>query len=170
MEMTKHKVKHRAKHKANLVGEGAALEFAAKFAGLCEPPLVIYLQGDLGTGKTTFARGFINKLGHSGNVKSPTFTLVETYDLEQARLYHFDLYRLNDPSELEYIGIREIEGESDVMCLIEWPEKGGSELLAADLVINLEYQIDTQSDVNGDFRSVECHAKTAKGQTIIDNL
>jgi tRNA threonylcarbamoyladenosine biosynthesis protein TsaE len=151
-----------AKIKTGLVGEVATLEFAANLAELCQPPLVIYLQGDLGSGKTTFARGFINKLGHRGNVKSPTFTLVETYDLELARLYHFDLYRLNDPSELEYIGIRDLEGEADVMCLIEWPRKGGSELLAADLVIQLEYR--------GDSRGVECHAKSTKGQAIIDKL
>ena len=119
----------------SLVGEAATLEFSAKLAQLCQPPLIIYLQGDLGAGKTTFARGFINKLGHSGKVKSPTFTLVETYDLEQARLYHLDLYRLKDPHELEYIGIRDLTGESDVMCLIEWPERGGSGLPAADLVI-----------------------------------
>ncbi|MBT8124133.1 MAG: tRNA (adenosine(37)-N6)-threonylcarbamoyltransferase complex ATPase subunit type 1 TsaE [Gammaproteobacteria bacterium] len=146
----------------SLVGEAATLEFAAKFAQLCQPPLIIYLQGDLGSGKTTFARGFINKLGYSGKVKSPTFTLVESYDLEQARLYHFDLYRLKDPLELEYIGIRDLTWESDVMCLIEWPERGGSELPEADLVIRLEYQ--------GDSRAVDYQANSTKGQMIIDKL
>lgn len=146
----------------SLVGEAATLEFAAKLAKLCQPPLIIYLQGDLGAGKTTFARGFINELGYSGKVKSPTFTLVETYDLEQARLYHFDLYRLKDPLELEYIGLRDLIGESDVMCLIEWPEKGGSELSAADLVVSLEYQ--------GESRGVYYQANSTKGQTIIDKL
>ncbi len=145
-----------------LVGEAATLELAAKLAPLCQPPLIIYLQGDLGSGKTTFARGFIHKLGHSGKVKSPTFTLVETYDLEQAHLYHFDLYRLKDPLELEYIGIRDFIGESDVMCLIEWPERGGSALPEADLVIRLEYQ--------GDSRAVDYQANSTKGQMIIDKL
>jgi len=145
-----------------LVGEAATLELAAKLAPLCQPPLIIYLQGDLGSGKTTFARGFIHKLGHSGKVKSPTFTLVETYDLEQAHLYHFDLYRLKDPLELEYIGIRDLIGESDVMCLIEWPERGGSALPEADLVIRLEYQ--------GDSRAVDYQANSTKGQMIIDKL
>ena len=145
-----------------LVGEAATLELAAKLAPLCQPPLIIYLQGDLGSGKTTFARGFIHKLGHSGKVKSPTFTLVETYDLEKARLYHFDLYRLKDPLELEYIGIRDLNGESDVMCLIEWPERGGSALPEADLVIRLEYQ--------GDLRAVDYQANSTKGQMIIDKL
>jgi len=146
----------------NLVGEAATLEFAAKLAELCQPPLIIHLQGDLGSGKTTFARGFINKLGHSGNVKSPTFTLVETYELELAHLYHFDLYRLRDPLELEYIGIRELVGELDVICLIEWPERGGSELSIADIVISLEYQ--------GEARVVDCQANSTKGQIIIDEL
>lgn len=146
----------------SLVGEAATLEFSAKLAQLCQPPLIIYLQGDLGAGKTTFARGFINKLGHSGKVKSPTFTLVETYDLEQARLYHLDLYRLKDPRELEYIGIRDLTGESDVMCLIEWPERGGSGLPEADLVIRFEYQ--------GESRGVDYQANSTKGQMIIDKL
>ena len=145
-----------------LVGEVATLEFAAKFALLCKPPLIIYLQGDLGCGKTTFARGFINALGHSGKVKSPTFSLVESYDLENMRLYHFDLYRLKDPLELEYTGMRDLAGEQDVVCLIEWPQKGGSELLSADLEMCLEYHRES--------RKVECRAKSSKGQMIIDNL
>ncbi len=145
-----------------LIGEEATLEFAANIASICKPPLIIFLQGDLGSGKTTFARGFISALGYSGNVKSPTFTLVETYDLENLRLYHFDLYRLNDPLELEYVGIRDLVGERDVMCLIEWPEKGGAELPPADLEIRLQYQ--------GESRGVSCQAKSTKGQRIIDKL
>lgn len=145
-----------------LVGEVATVEYAAKFAKHCQPPLIIYLQGDLGSGKTTFARGFINALGHQGNVKSPTFTLVESYDLEFTRLYHFDLYRLNDPLEMEYIGIRDLVDEQDAICLIEWPEKGGEALPMADIQINLEYQ--------GESRNIECLAKSAKGQSIIDKL
>jgi len=143
-----------------LVGESATLEFAAKVAELCQPPLIIYLRGDLGCGKTTFARGFIKRLGHSGKVKSPTFTLVETYDLNQSRLYHFDLYRLNDPAELEYIGIRDLAGEPDVICLIEWPEKGGIALPAADLVINLAYLAQDEDQDQGKSRNVDCRANT----------
>jgi ATPase, YjeE family len=145
-----------------LVGEASTVAFAANFASQCEPPLIIYLQGDLGSGKTTFARGFINALGHQGNVKSPTFTLVESYDLETTQLYHFDLYRLNDPLEMEYIGIRDLADEQDVMCLIEWPDKGGKELPSADIQINLEYQ--------GESRSIAYLAKSTKGQSIIDKL
>ena len=145
-----------------LVGEIATVEYAAKFAKHCKPPLIIYLQGDLGSGKTTFARGLINALGHQGNVKSPTFTLVESYDLESTQLYHFDLYRLNDPLEMEYIGIRDLVNEQDAVCLIEWPDKGGEALPAADIQINLEYQSDS--------RNIECLAISAKGQAIIDKL
>lgn len=145
-----------------LVGETATLDFAEYFASLCQPPLTIFLRGDLGSGKTTFARGFITALGHSGNVKSPTFSLVETYDLEHVRLYHFDLYRLNDPHELEYTGIRDIAGEADVMCLIEWPERGGAELPRADIEICFSYQ--------GESRGVETQAKSTIGQRIIDIL
>ncbi|MXY15220.1 MAG: tRNA (adenosine(37)-N6)-threonylcarbamoyltransferase complex ATPase subunit type 1 TsaE, partial [Proteobacteria bacterium] len=76
-----------------LENDTSTLEFGASLAHLSHPPLVIYLRGDLGTGKTTFARGFIRALGHSGRVKSPTFSLQESYVLEQATLFHFDLYR-----------------------------------------------------------------------------
>ena len=158
-----------------LIGEEATLEFAANIASKCQPPLIIYLQGDLGSGKTTFLKRIVktyasekkigliqNALGYHGNVKSPTFTLVETYDLENLRLYHFDLYRLNDPLELEYIGIRDLVGEKDVICLIEWPERARSELPSADLEINLEYQ--------GVSRGISCQAKSTAGQRIIDNL
>jgi len=81
-------------------------------------------------------------------------------------LYHFDLYRLNDPLELEYIGVRELVGEQDVICLIEWPDKGGDELPPADLVIDLEYM----EDSNGGSRNICFHANSTKAQGIIDNL
>ena len=145
-----------------LVGESATVALATKFASLCQPPLVIYLQGDLGSGKTTFARGLITALGHSGNVKSPTFSLVEIYDLGEMRLYHFDLYRLKDPLELEYIGIRDLVGDKEVVCLIEWPERGGQEVPPADLIIQLEYQ--------GELRKAAWYAESTQGQAIIEKL
>ena len=145
-----------------LIGESATQEFGTSVAKLCKPPLIIYLIGDLGSGKTTFARGFIRTFGHQGTVKSPTFTLVETYSFEEVSLYHYDLYRLQDPHELEYLGIRDISAEADIICLIEWPERGGALIPQADLKFTLKH--------SGDYRDVEYRAESPLGQSIIDKL
>ncbi len=96
----------------------------------------IDLTGELGAGKTTLVRGLLSALGHTGPVRSPTYTLIEPYQVAGRRLYHLDLYRLSDPEELEYIGLRDLLGESAVL-LVEWPERGGRALPTADLVVAL---------------------------------
>lgn len=96
----------------------------------------IDLAGELGAGKTTLVRGLLRALGHTGPVRSPTYTLIEPYRVADRSLYHLDLYRLSDPEELDYIGVRDLLGESAVL-LVEWPERGGSVLPTADLIITL---------------------------------
>ena len=101
-------------------------------------PAIIYLHGDLGAGKTTLVRGALHALGHQGLVKSPTFTLVETYTLASQEAYHFDLYRVSDPEELDYIGIRECCSDANI-CFIEWPNLGQPLVPKATMEISIEY-------------------------------
>ena len=117
--------------------ETVALGFA--LSELLPLPFTIYMYGDLGAGKTTLVRGVLQGLGHAGAVKSPTYTLVEPYELKDRSVYHFDLYRLADPEELEFIGIREYQ-DADSLLIFEWPDKGDGMIPKADLVIELMYQ------------------------------
>ncbi len=148
-----------------LKNEAAQLSLASLIAAKTGSGSVIFLRGELGTGKTTLVRGFLQSLGFEGNVKSPTYTLVEPYLIDKQQIYHFDLYRLGTPDELEYAGGRDyFDGES--ICLIEWPEKAEGYLPEADIICSLSYQ--KRSGAQG--RGCEISARTDKGRHIICSL
>ena len=134
--------------------EEAMLMLGARIATITAGVGIIYLHGDLGAGKTTLSRGIIRGLGHVGAVKSPTFTLVEPYEIGAVRAFHFDLYRLVDAEELEYLGIRDYF-DGDALCLVEWPERGAGVLPKADMDITISPQ--------GTGRALRLQAQSARG-------
>ena len=111
----------------------------AVLARCCPAACIIYLEGDLGTGKTTLVRGFLRGMGYRGKVRSPTYTLIEPYECGGNSLYHLDLYRLAHPEELEYLGLRDLL-QRDAILLIEWPERGQGMLPADDLRVRIHYR------------------------------
>ena len=114
-------------------------QLGAHWACACKSGLLILLQGDLGAGKTTLARGFIRALGYEGPVKSPTYTLVEPYTLARLPVYHFDFFRLSSSEELEYLGFRDYLNDRSI-CLIEWPERVKDSLPSADIRVEIRVQ------------------------------
>lgn len=144
-----------------LEDEADTVAFGALVASACEGSGVIFLHGNLGMGKTTLCRGVLNALGHHGRVKSPTYTLVEPYELDAGTVYHFDLYRLGEPEELEFMGIRDYLSEK-ALVLIEWPEKGQGILPLADIELTF--------DMSGTGRVVYWESKTEHGECCVNRL
>ena len=121
-----------------LPDEASTLALGAVVAGAVQPGAHIFLSGELGVGKTTLVRGLLRELGFDGRVKSPTYTLVESYVVSKLHLYHFDFYRFTDPEEWEAAGFRDLFDSTNI-CLVEWPERALSLLPAADLSIHLSH-------------------------------
>jgi tRNA threonylcarbamoyladenosine biosynthesis protein TsaE len=145
----------------HLPDEAATLKLGAALAHCMMPGTVIFLEGDLGAGKTTLTRGLLQGLGHVGRVKSPTYTLVETYTLAALTAHHFDLYRFNDAEEWEDAGFRDYFG-SDTLCLVEWPEKAQGLLPVPDITIALA--------VTDDGRNYCIRAHSAQGKQCLTRL
>lgn len=135
---------------------GASLYYLAKKEGL-----IVYLSGELGAGKTTFVRGFLRAMDYQGIVKSPTYTLVEPYEFDEQKVYHFDFYRLTSPEELEFMGIRDFFQEK-VFCLIEWPEKASGVLPPCDLKVLI--------DITNDSRLVTIEANSDRGKDVFQKI
>lgn len=141
--------------------EAAMISVGTALAQVLAQGSVVYLVGDLGAGKTTFTRGFLRGLGHQGAVKSPTYTLVEPYELAQGIVYHFDLYRLQDPEELELLGIRDYFN-ADSIVLVEWPGRGEPLLPSPDVLLNISV-LETG-------RALQFSAFTPHGQQALQQL
>lgn len=144
-----------------LADEAATEALGGALAAVFAPGLRVFLRGQLGAGKTTLVRGLLRALGHGGPVRSPTYALVESYRLSACELHHFDLYRLADPDELEFIGIRDYL-DGDAICVIEWPERGCGVLLRADLEIDLS--------VSGAGRVARLRGNGHRGQEVLARL
>jgi len=136
--------------------------FGARLADASERGALIFLHGELGAGKTTLVRGFLRQLGYQGPVRSPTYTLIEPYELSGRAIYHMDLYRMADPEELEYVGVRDYLGEEGI-CLVEWPERAEELLRAPDLSLYLQHQAQGG-------RTAHIMALSARGERILLRL
>lgn len=150
-----------ASHTIQLPDINATNILASSLASSLKNGMIIFLNGQLGAGKTTLVRAMLNALGYTGVTKSPTYTLVESYNVNKMLIHHFDLYRLADPVELEFIGIRDYFTPSTI-CIFEWPEKGHGYLPMADLEITLTLEHHQ--------RVANIQAKTDLGRKVLTDM
>lgn len=141
--------------------EAAQVALGVDLGHACGTNALLFLRGELGAGKTTLTRGLLRAAGHAGAVKSPTYTLIEPYELPTGRVNHLDLYRIGDPGELEYLGIDELF-ERPALTLVEWPERGTGWLPTPDLDITIGY--------HGAGRQVVLEAASPVGNAILHRL
>ncbi|MFK5949678.1 MAG: tRNA (adenosine(37)-N6)-threonylcarbamoyltransferase complex ATPase subunit type 1 TsaE [Methylococcales bacterium] len=139
--------------KIKLINEHETELLGAELWKILPEKCLVFLNGNLGAGKTTLTRGVLKAAGHKGAVKSPTYTLVEEYDISGRKVFHFDLYRVQDPEELEWIGIRDYL-EQQSLCFIEWAELGQGFLPKPDLELSIE--------VKGEGRTVSLNIANKK--------
>ncbi len=148
-----------------LPGEEATIALGGKLAPLLAPGMVIWLDGDLGAGKTTLVRALLRALGHTGPVKSPTYTLVEVYVVSSIYLYHFDFYRFNDPEEFSDAGLDEYFRD-DSVCLVEWPDKAAGYVPPADLAFVFRFPADARAGG----RVLDLRANSERGRACLNAL
>lgn len=144
-----------------LADEAQTVAFGAALAGVLRPGMVVYLDGDLGAGKTTLVRALLRALGHAGPVKSPTYSLVEVYVISSLYWYHFDFYRFNHPEEFVDAGLDEYF-RNDSVCLVEWPDKAAGCVPPPDLVLSLGFA--------GEGRRVAVDARSPGGEACLQLL
>lgn len=149
------------KFEQEVFGEEAMEAFGAQLSTHLKDGAVVYLEGNLGMGKTTLVRGILRGLGHVGPVKSPTYTIVEPYEINDLEVFHFDLYRVGDAEELEFMGIRDYFTDTS-LCLIEWADMGRGVLPEADLIVSL--------DLIRQGRNVVIEGRTGKGLLAVSSL
>ncbi|WP_448098604.1 tRNA (adenosine(37)-N6)-threonylcarbamoyltransferase complex ATPase subunit type 1 TsaE [Luteibacter yeojuensis] len=145
----------------SLADEDATMALGRRLAQVVPDGLVAYLHGDLGAGKTTFARAFLRAMGVGERVKSPTYSLVEGYEIGDRRAFHLDLYRIADPGELEWLGLDSL-AEPGAIVLVEWPERGAGALPPVDLELSFRHE--------GPGRAVRIEARSATGLRILQSL
>ncbi len=141
-------------HEWRGLDEPGLVRVAARFAAGAREGGVVYLHGDLGAGKTSFVRALLSACGVSGRIRSPTYSLVESYAFDGRAAHHLDLYRIADPGELEWLGLADLT-DADDLFLVEWPERGSGALPAADLNLQLEHA--------GSLRNLRIDASSARG-------